>query len=596
MSMLRNLTADNPRSLVKPVFYTTVANLAGVIPFVLLVEAARLIFTPFVHPAIPLDTARLWWVCGGLAVSLVLLFDCEILASRSQFRDAYSAAADGRSRLAEHLRKLSLGYLIKRDPGDLANMMMGDFAVLEHGTSHVVPQMIGAAVMPVLALIGLSFLDWRLALSLFAAMPVAILLVVLTSGIQRKLGSQHIQAKIDASNRLQEYLNGIRVIKAYNLTGERFVRLDRSFRELMRQSIRLEGILGPIVLSAIACVRAGLTLMVMAGVHLLLGGSLDVIIFAAFLIIGNRIFDPLTTALAGYVQFRYLEQAGERIVQLLREPVMQGERQPPADHDIELKQVTFGYLDQPVLREVSVNMPAGSFTALVGPSGSGKSTILRLIARFYDPEKGTVTMGGEDIRAMDPEALLRKVSMVFQDVYLFQDTISGNIRFGRSDATHEEIEEAARLACCHDFILKLPQGYDTMVGEGGGTLSGGEKQRISIARAMLKNAPIILLDEATASLDPENEAEIQKAIDRLVRGRTVIVVAHRLKTVQHADRIVVLDHGRIVEQGRHDELLSSNACMPGCGDGSMMQACYQQGLDRVNTIRQSWRFHPMAIL
>ncbi|WP_339218770.1 ABC transporter ATP-binding protein [Paenibacillus sp. FSL W7-1332] len=558
MNILRNLTADNPRSLVKPVFYTTVANLAGVIPFVLLVEAVRLFFTPFVHPAIPLDTARLWWVCGGLAVSLVLLFACETLASRSQFRDAYSAAADGRTRLAEHLRKLSLGYLNKRDPGDLANMMMGDFAMLEHGISHVVSQMIGAAVMPVLALIGLFFLDWRLALSLFAAMPVAILLVLLTAGIQRKLGSQHIQAKIDASNRLQEYLNGIRVIKAYNLTGERFVRLDRSFRELMRQSIRLEGLLGPIVLSAIACFRAGLTLMVTAGVHLLLGGSLDVITFAAFLIIGTRIFDPLTTALAGYAQFRYLEQAGERIVQLLREPIMQGERQPPADHDIELKQVTFGYLDQPVLRDVSVSMPAGSFTALVGLSGSGKSTILRLIARFYDPDKGMVTMGGEDIRAMDPEALLRKVSMVFQDVYLFQDTIEGNIRFGRSDATHEEIEEAARLACCHDFILKLPQGYDTMVGEGGSTLSGGEKQRISIARAMLKNAPIILLDEATASLDPENEAEIQKAIDRLVRGRTVIVVAHRLKTVQHADQIVVLDQGRIVEQGRHDELLSSN--------------------------------------
>lgn len=558
MNIMRNLTADNPRSLVKPVFYTTVANLAGVIPFVLLVEAARLFFTPFVHPAIPLDTARLWWVCGGLAVSLVLLFGCEILASRSQFRDAYSAAADGRTRLAEHLRKLSLGYLNKRDPGDLANMMMGDFAMLEHGISHVVSQMIGAAVMPVLALIGLFFLDWRLALSLFAAMPVAILLVLLTSGIQRKLGSQHIRAKIDAGSRLQEYLNGIRVIKAYNLTGERFVRLERSFGELMRQSIRLEGMLGPIVLSAIACFRAGLSLMVTAGVHLLLGGSLDVITFAAFLIIGTRIFDPLTTALAGYAQFRYLEQAGERIVQLLREPVMQGERQPPAEHDIELKQVTFGYLDQPVLRNVSVSMPAGSFTALVGLSGSGKSTILRLIARFYDPEKGMVTMGGEDVRAMDPEALLRKVSMVFQDVYLFQDTIAGNIRFGRSDATHEEIEEAARLACCHDFILKLPQGYDTMVGEGGCTLSGGEKQRISIARAILKNAPIILLDEATASLDPENEAEIQKAIDRLVRGRTVIVVAHRLKTVQHADRIVVLDHGRIVEQGSHDELLSSN--------------------------------------
>ncbi|MEK4114702.1 ABC transporter ATP-binding protein [Paenibacillus sp. FSL W8-0919] len=558
MNMLRNITADNPRSLVKPVFYTTIANLAGIIPFALLVEAARLIFNPFVHPDIPLDTARLWWVCGGLAASLVLLFVCEIPAYRAQYRDAYGAAADGRSRLAEHLRKLSLGYLNKRDPGDLANMITGDFAMLEHGISHLVPQMIGAAVMPVLALIGLSFLDWRLALSLFAAMPLAILLVFLTSGIQRKLGSQHMRAKIDAGGRLQEYLNGIRVIKAYNLTGERFVRLESSFRELMRQSIRLEGIVGPIVLSAIACIRGGLTLMVMAGVHLLLGGSLDVITFVAFLIIGTRIFDPLMTALAGYAELRYLEQAGGRIVQLLREPVMQGERQPPANHDVELKQVTFGYMDQQVLRDVSLSMPAGSFTALVGPSGSGKSTILRLIARFYDPDKGTVMMGGEDIRAMDPEALLHKVSMVFQDVYLFQDTIAGNIRFGRKDATREEIEEAARLACCHDFILKLPQGYDTMVGEGGSTLSGGEKQRISIARAMLKNAPIILLDEATASLDPENEAEIQKAIDRLVRGRTVIVVAHRLKTVQHADRIVVMDHGQIVEQGRHDELLSSN--------------------------------------
>lgn len=558
ISMLRNITADNPRSLIKPVFYTTVANLVAVIPFVLLVEAARLIFDPFVHPGMPLDTARLWWVCGGLAVSLVLMFVCEIPAYRSQFRDAYSAAADGRSRLAEHLRKLSLGYLNKRDPGDLANMMTGDFTMLEHGISHLVPQMIGAAVMPVLALIGLSFLDWRLALSLFAALPMAILLMLLTSGIQRKLGLQHLRAKIDAGGRLQEYLNGIRVIKAYNLTGERFVRLEQSFKELMRQSIRLEGMLGPIVLGAIACVRAGLTLMVMTGVHLLLGGSLDVITFVAFLIIGTRIFDPLTTALAGYAELRYLDQAGDRIVQLLREPVMQGEMQPPSGHDIELKNVTFGYRDQPVLRDVSVSIPAGSFTALVGPSGSGKSTILRLIARFYDPEKGTVAMGGEDIRAMDPEALLHNVSMVFQDVYLFQDTIANNIRFGRSNATREEIEEAARLACCHDFILKLPNGYDTMVGEGGSTLSGGEKQRISIARAILKNAPIILLDEATASLDPENEAEIQQAIDRLVLGRTVIVVAHRLKTVQHADRIVVLDQGRIVEQGRHDELLSSD--------------------------------------
>ncbi|MFB7813644.1 ABC transporter ATP-binding protein [Paenibacillus chitinolyticus] len=557
MDLLRNITAGNPRALIKPVLYTTLANLIGIVPFALLVEAARLIFEPFASPGTALQTERLWWVCGGMAVSLILMYASEVPAYRSQFRQAYSAAAEGRTRLAEHLRKLPLGYLNKRDPGDLANMMMGDFTMVEHGISHLVPQMIGALVMPVLALAGLSFLDWRMALALFAAFPLAVALVMLTSGIQHKLGANHMRAKIDAANRLQEYLNGIRVIKAYNMTGESFARLTLSFRELMRQSIRIEGLLGPIVLSAIACIRAGLTFMIMVGVHLLLGGSLDLIVFVSFLIVGTRIYDPLTTVLVNYAEFRYHEQAGERIVRLLQEPVMPGKRQPPAAYDIELEQVTFGYNRQTVLKEVNLSIPAGTFTALVGPSGSGKSTVLRLIARFYDPAGGKVLLGGDNIRDMEPEALLSKVSMVFQDVYLFQDTIAANIRFGRNNATMEEIEEAARQACCHDFIMKLPNGYDTLVGEGGSTLSGGEKQRISIARALLKDAPIVLLDEATASLDPENEAVIQEAIDRLVQGKTVIVIAHRLKTVRSADHIVVLDNGSIVEQGSHSNLLAA---------------------------------------
>ncbi|GKS12762.1 ABC transporter ATP-binding protein [Paenibacillus chitinolyticus] len=557
MDLLRNITAGNPRALIKPVLYTTLANLIGIVPFALLVEAARLIFEPFASPGTALQAERLWWVCGGMAASLVLMYVSEVPAYRSQFRQAYSAAAEGRTRLAEHLRKLPLGYLNKRDPGDLANMMMGDFTMVEHGISHLVPQMIGALVMPVLALAGLSFLDWRMTLALFAAFPLAVALVMLTSGIQHKLGANHMRAKIDAANRLQEYLNGIRVIKAFNMSGESFARLTQSFRELMRQSIRIEGLLGPIVLSAIACIRAGLTFMIMVGVHLLLGGSLDLIVFVSFLIVGTRIYDPLTAALVNYAEFRYHEQAGERIVRLLQEPVMPGKRQPPAAYDIELEQVTFGYNRQTVLREVNLFIPAGTFTALVGPSGSGKSTVLRLIARFYDPAGGKVLLGGDNIRDMEPEALLSKVSMVFQDVYLFQDTIAANIRFGRNNATMEEIEEAARQACCHDFIMKLPNGYDTLVGEGGSTLSGGEKQRISIARALLKDAPIVLLDEATASLDPENEAVIQEAIDRLVQGKTVIVIAHRLKTVRSADHIVVLDNGGIVEQGSHSNLLAA---------------------------------------
>ncbi|AKF93220.1 ABC transporter ATP-binding protein [Brevibacillus laterosporus] len=556
MSMLHNITVGNPKMLIKPVVYTTLANLVGILPFILLVEVARLIFQPFTSSGVEMDFARLWWVCAGLGVSIVFLYLCELPAYRAQFRGAYNAAVDGRTRLAEHVRKLSLGFLNKRDPGDLANMMMGDISLVEHGISHVVPQMIGALIMPFLALIGLSILDWRMAAAMFLVFPIAIALVLMTSGLQRKLGSQHMRAKIDAANRLQEYLHGIRVIKAYNLTGEKFVRLENSFKELMKRSLLIEGLLGPIVLSAIACLRAGLTVMVIVGVHLLLGGSLDLMTFVTFLLVGTRIFEPLTVALINYAEFRYHEQAGERIVQLLNEPVMSGELLPPDCHDVELNNVTFGYQDKAVLREVSLRMQAGSFTALVGPSGSGKSTVLRLIARFYDPDQGTVTLGGEDIRRMNPEELLRKVSMVFQDVYLFQDTIANNIRFGKSDASQHEIEEAARLACCHDFIAKLPQGYDTLVGEGGSTLSGGEKQRISIARAILKNAPIVLLDEATASLDPENEAEIQKAIDQLVRGRTVIAIAHRLKTVKAASQIVVLENGQIKEQGKHDELLA----------------------------------------
>ncbi|WP_341280896.1 ABC transporter ATP-binding protein [Paenibacillus sp. FSL H8-0537] len=559
MGMMRNITAGSPKALWKPIAYTVLSNLVAIIPFVLLVEVAKIIFTSFADPAASLDITRLWWICASMAGAMVLLFISEIPAYRAQYRGAYTTAVEGRSRLAEHLRKLSLGYLNKRDPGDLANMMMGDFALVEHGISHVAPQLFAAALTPILALLGLSLLDWRLALALFATLPFTILIVLATSSLTRKLGANHMRAKINASNRLQEYLNGIQVIKAFNLTGDRFVRLEQSFKDLMQHSIRIEGMLGPVVLSAVALLRAGLTLMAIIGVHLLLGGSLDLITFVTFLLIGTRIYDPLTTALTSYAEFRYNEQAGKRIIELLEEPVMSGEKQPPAGHDLVFDNVTFGYNEHAVIQQASLSLPSGSFTALVGPSGSGKSTVLRLIARFYDPSEGQVLLSGENIREMNPEALLRKVSMVFQDVYLFQDTIANNIRVGKAGATQHEVEQAARQACCHDFIMKLPLGYETLVGEGGSTLSGGEKQRISIARAILKDAPIVLLDEATASLDPENEADIQQAIDRLIQGRTVIAIAHRLKTVMNADQIIVLDQGQIVEQGQHEELLVADS-------------------------------------
>ena len=344
-------------------------------------------------------------------------------------------------------------------------------------------------------------------------------------------------------------------MKAYNLIGDRFVRLRDAFAELRRACIRQEALLGPFVLLSITIVRAGLTMMVLCGTYLLLGGELSLLVFVLFLVVGSRVFDPLTSALTNFTEFRYFSIA---ILTLMNEPEMKGERQSPEAGDIRFEHVSFSYQDKEVLHDISMTFTENSLTALVGPSGSGKSTVMKLCARFYDPQKGRIFFNGVPTDEINPESLMNHITMVFQDVYLFQDTIRNNIRFGKTDATEEEIIAAARKACCHDFIMRLPQGYDTMVGEGGCTLSGGEKQRISIARAILKDARIILLDEATASLDPENEAEVQKAIDTLIKGRTVIAIAHRLKTVKNADRIIVMDNGQIKEEGTHETLMQAD--------------------------------------
>ncbi|HPJ26664.1 MAG TPA: ABC transporter ATP-binding protein [Synergistaceae bacterium] len=557
MKLITNLTVGHPRKLLKPFLLTVLSNLLNIVPFGLVLRGVYLIFEGLSSPEATLDIRGLWWVCAALGAYMIVIFLGEIPPYRASYRGAYEVAAEGRIHLAEHLRKLPLGFLLGRDPGDLANMMMGDFALLEQGISHIAPQLAGALVAPIIALLGLSFLDWRMALALFMPLPVGVFLLGITAGIMRIKGLRHMRIKIDAANRLQEYLNGIRVVKAYNLVGPRFARLEKAFRDFMKESIRLEAIGGSIILPIIACIRTGLTIMIVTGSYLLLEGTLSPFVFLAFLLVGSRIFDPLTAALINFALLRYFELAGERILALQSEPVMRGNANPPEEGDITFEKVTFHYhsKEEPALRNISLQVPRGSLTALVGPSGSGKSTLLKLIPRFYDPQEGQILLGGKKLAHMEPEGLLRKVSMVFQEVYLFQDTLGNNIRFGKEGASQKEVEEAARKACCHDFIMKLPQGYDTPVGEGGCTLSGGEKQRISIARAFLKNAPIVLLDEATASLDPENELEVQRAIDTLIEGRTVVVVAHRLKTIRRADTIVVLENGEMVEQGTHEELL-----------------------------------------
>lgn len=555
MNAIKNITIGHTERLYKPVGYTMLANLVNIVPFCLSIEAIRVIFNAFDGSGQPLDTTRLWWIFGVMAIYMLVMALAERASYRANFRGAYEMSASGRLSLAEHLRKLSLGFLSRRDPGDLSSMLITDFMMAETGISHHLPQLMGAVVMPVLAFASLIWIDWRMAVSMFAALPLALLVLWASTKAQRSLSGRQIQAKINAGNRLEEYLQGIRVMKAYNLLGDRFVRLRDAFAELRRACIRQEALLGPFVLLSITIVRAGLTMMVLCGTYLLLGGQLSILVFVLFLVVGSRVFDPLTSALTNFTEFRYFSIAGGRILSLMNEPEMKGERQSPATGDIRFEHVSFAYQDKEVLHDITVTLPKNSLTALVGPSGSGKSTVMKLCARFYDPQKGCIFFNGVPMNEINPESLMSHISMVFQDVYLFQDTIRNNIRFGKTDATEEEIIAAAKKACCHDFIMRLPKGYDTLVGEGGCTLSGGEKQRVSIARAILKDAPIILLDEATASLDPENEVEVQKAIDSLIKGRTVIAIAHRLKTIKDADQIIVLDNGRIKEEGTHDELL-----------------------------------------
>lgn len=557
MNAIENITIGHTERLRKPVGYTMLANLVNIVPFCLSIEAINVIFRAFDGSGMLLDTQRLWTIFILLVVYVLVMALAERASYRANFRGAYEMSAAGRVSLAEHLRKLSLGFLSRRDPGDLSSMLITDFTMAETGISHHLPQLMGALVMPVLAFAGLLWIDWRMAVAMFIALPLAVGILLGSTYLQYKLSGKQIAAKINAGNRLEEYLQGIRVMKAYNLLGDKFVRLKNAFAELRRACIRQEALLGPFILLSVTLIRAGLTLMILCGTYLLIGGDLSLLTFVMFLVVGSRVFDPLTSALTNFAEFRYFSIAGGRILTLMNEPEMQGSKEAPESGDITFYHVSFGYQKKQVLQDVSVTLRKNTLTALVGPSGSGKSTMLKLCARFYDPQQGQVLFNGVDMKTLEPESLMSHISMVFQDVYLFQDTIRNNIRFGKTDAADEEIEAAARKACCHDFIMRLPKGYDTQVGEGGCTLSGGEKQRISIARAILKEAPVVLLDEATASLDPENEVEVQRAINTLIAGRTVIVIAHRLKTIKNADNIIVLEEGRIAEQGKHQELLDN---------------------------------------
>ena len=558
LGSLRIITGNRLNKLTVPVLWNAFQFSWKGVPFGFLYLIVLELFSNYENPGSELNTGLLGAYVLGLIACLIVQLLVTKKAYDSIYVSAYSLVADARIRLGEHLRKLPMGFFKRKDPGDATALLLQDMDKVESTFSSSFPDLISCIAFPIIMAVFLLVADWRLSLAMLASVAIAIPVLVLCLRILKRFSLRQINARNNATSRTMEYVQGIKVIKAYNQTGERFSRLDEANEKMRKECIKLEAVPGPFIVSFMFILELGFIAALLLGTYYVIGGTLTVPIFLLFLVLGYQFFEPLKQMSMFIAEMRYMTVAGERISDVLAsKPLSEPQGSAPLDRfDIEFEGVTFAYGDKDVLKNVDLKIPEKNVTALVGPSGSGKTTITNLIARFWDVDKGKVTVGGRDVRDMPTEQLLSYVSMVFQDVYLFNDTISNNIKIGKPGATEEEVIAAAKVARCHEFVEKLPQGYDTMVGEGGCTLSGGEKQRISIARAILKDAPIILLDEATASLDPENEMLIQQAIGALVRSKTVVVIAHRLNTITSADQIVVLDKGEVVESGKHEELMA----------------------------------------
>ncbi len=543
--------------LKKATWAVALTNFAMMLPFIVILE----VFAELIKPLSGQEASsmKLWLLFALGVVGAGLIF----VASKNDYRKTYIASymesENTRVAVAEHIRKLPMSVFNSKNLSELTGNIMGDCATAEHVLSHILPQLLANAVSTTVICLMLAVLDWRMALSIYCTLPVAFLLVFLSVRVQRYFGEKHAQAKLEVSDQVQEYIDGIKVIKACDLDGETFSKLEKALRRMKDLAIRFELVTGLFVTGAQVIVHAGVGLTVFVGTYLFAGGSIGLLPLLMFLLVATRIYGPVITELTLLPELLYHQIAVKRMRALQEIAIMEGDAQKEiTSYDILFENVGFSYNKGggESIRDMTVSIPAGGVTALVGPSGSGKSTVARLIARFWDVDRGSVKIGGVDVRSLDPEHLMGYMSFVFQDVVLFNDTVYNNILVGNAGASETEVLAAAQAACCEGFINKLPQGYATVLGENGSTLSGGERQRLSIARALLKNAPLVLLDEATASIDPENEALIQQAISALIKGKTVIVIAHRLKTVAGADKIIVLSEGRVAEEGDHDGLLA----------------------------------------
>ena len=495
-------------------------------------------------------------VLAGLAAFALLSFLTHFQQYRATYGLVYGEVRVTRLRLAERLRKLPLGFFGKRDLADLTETLMGDVNRMEHVWSHVLGYLYGSYISTALIAVCQLCYDWRLALACLWGVPVAFGLLFGSRKLSGRQAERTKRAAVRVSDAMQEALENVREIRAANQEERCLDGLYRKIDAHERAMIRGELVTGLFVNAASVIMRLGVATTILTGAGLILSGQIDFMLLFLFLMVITRIYAPFDQSLALIAELFVSQVSADRMNELFDTPIAEGsEAFRPSGHDIVFSHVDFAYDEKAVLHDVSFTAREGGITALVGPSGSGKSTCARLAARLWDVTGGSITVGGVDISTVDPEALLADYSMVFQDVVLFDDTVMENIRLGKRGASDEEVMAAARAANCEEFVSKLPLGYGTPIGENGARLSGGERQRISIARALLKDAPIVLLDEATASLDVENETRVQGALSRLLAGKTVLVIAHRMRTVAGADHIVVLKDGRVAEQGSPSELM-----------------------------------------
>ena len=564
------LTDEGVRNVLLGAVWTTVTNLVvfasvGFVYVVMSALVARLTggavelgpwgalgFDPLAVPAAG-------WA-AAIAAYLIVLFVCERLAYYYQYGVIYKESGRQRMALAERLRRLPLSFFGRRDLADLTETLMGDVKTTEHAYSHVLPELYGAYATMAIAFVCLLAFDWRLAVASMWSGPVALLMLFGVRSRLQPLMRRTRMAGLRTSELVQEALECVREVRATNQEERYLERVYESVDRAERIAIRGEIATGVCVNGAQIVLRLGFATTLLTGAALVLEGSCDFLALFCFLLVVSRIYAPFDQALMLIAELFSARTASARMRSFFEEPLAKGgDAYAPRGHDVVFEHVGFSYEKggEKVLDDVSFMAREGEVTALVGPSGSGKSTCARLAARLWDASSGRVSVGGVDVSAVDPEVLLADFSVVFQDVTLFDDTVMGNIRLGRRGASDEEVLAAARAANCDGFVSRMPEGYQTTIGENGARLSGGERQRISIARALLKDAPIVLLDEATASLDVESETEVQGALSRLLAGKTVIVIAHRMRTVMAADHVVVLDEGRVAEQGAPDELMAA---------------------------------------